>query len=138
MFFDIANKDVKFAADDISIKNANGNPIEDDKIFVNKKGTTSNPVVNSTVEYDIEAIKKDGTECDDIVFASSTSNDIFSFKTVVEDGTKGNKAKLLVTGNKAGTATLTLVTQEGMAKNVTVVVNEPATAVDITLASVLG
>lgn len=136
IFFNIVAKTVKHKADSISIKRRVSDPhentdlIEANTIFVNASGGVT---TNTTVGFDIEAICSDG-DCDDPIFVDVPDEDKNKFKCNVEtlDLTKGNKAILTVTGgNQAAKGNVYLMTKSGTARLITVVVNDPATKVQL-------
>nr|MCR4902487.1 Ig-like domain-containing protein [Butyrivibrio sp.] len=124
--FNIADKEITKQADDVTIKNADGTELSDGNIYVNKAG-----VENDTLEFLIEAVNKDGSVCDDVVFATSVDSTYFKYEVVNLDATVGNKAIVRITGIKPGISTITLNTQKGFSKRVNVIVNSPATEVKI-------
>ena len=126
--FNIVQKEITKQADDVTIKNIDGTALSDGNIYVNKKG-----VENNTLEFIIEAVNNDETACDDVVFATSTDSNYFTYKVVNTDATVGNKAIVTITGVSQGIATLTLNTQKGFSKRINVVVNSPATDIKINM-----
>lgn len=127
-FFDIVGKTIYNRADDISIKQQNGDDLIKDAIYVNVERSGA---VNSTVYFDIEAVRYDDTECDDIVQAYSDNSNLFTYVVTPYDSTNGSKAVLAVTGKSAGRAQIKLLSQEGTTRIVDVIVNDPAISVDI-------
>ena len=126
-FFDIVEKSVSSNADDVSIKQENGEALINDAIYVNVARAGA---VNSTLNFDIEAVRFDNTECDDIVLVYADANDLFTYVVTPEDSTNGNKATLSITGKKAGRMKISLLTKTGVSKYVDVIVNDPATSVN--------
>ncbi|MBR6403555.1 MAG: leucine-rich repeat protein [Eubacterium sp.] len=137
VFFNIIDKDVQHPADDIVIKRKleGGNAdLIDGAIYVNASGGVSK---NTTVAFDIEAICDDG-DCDDPVFIDVPSEAEGKFTCSVRtlDNNNVNKAVLEITGGtKQAQSYITLMTKKGMSKDITVIVNDPATKVDIAYAT---
>ena len=136
IFFNIITKTVNHPADDIVIKRIVSNPdestdlLEKDTIFVNATGGVTE---NTTVKFEIEAVCNEG-ECDDPVYANIPDDDKGKFTCSVDtlNIAEGNKAILTVTGgNKADKGEIMLMTKGGKAKPVTVVINDPATKVQL-------
>ena len=135
IFFNIVDKSISKQADDISIKRiVDGERVEliNDAIYVNATGGVSE---NNTVSFEIESILNDGSESDDPVFVDipDSVQNKFKCNVVTQDIRKGNKAILEVTGgNAAAQGYIMLMTKSGNAsKQVTVIVNDPATKVEI-------
>ena len=129
-FFNIIKKNVQKTADTISIRQENGDELIKQAIYVNVERAGA---VNSTLYFDIEAICDDGSDCDDVVQAYTEDSSLFSYRVIPYDSTNGNKAKLAITGKAAGRSRITLMTQQGTARNVDVIVNDPATSVSLSI-----
>lgn len=136
VFFDIKDKDIKNPADSITIKRivSEGESTEllkEDTIFVNATGGVD---VNTTVKFDIEAVCSNG-DCDDPVYAiiPDEYKGLFTCNVDTLDISKGNKAILTITGgNKAANGEISIKTKSGTNRTITVVVNDPATKVQLT------
>ncbi|MBO4864503.1 MAG: Ig-like domain-containing protein [Eubacterium sp.] len=131
-FFNIVTNSAAVKADAITITQENGDALINGKIYVNKEKNGFSD--NTTLKFKIKSVMNDGSESNDAVYAYADEGTERFFEYSVKNlnsDTSGNEAELTITGREAGTAQIKLRTKKGTAKNVDVIILEPASDIRI-------
>ena len=142
-FFNIKAKTGYKKAASISIVPMDGIAIKNNTIYVNLERDvldangqpTGQKTANSTRYFRIKSLDSAGNVSEDPIYASATNEQLQYFDGGVEnlDATKGGEAILAIKGKQAGTSQISIMTKGGTTKRLNVVVNDPATRIEIWL-----